>query len=246
VGTSGYEAYLSFARSLLKPAARQLGWQQRADEPPAISSLRRALLTRLGAWGDPEVIAEARRQFALFLKDPAAIASDDRTMIFDIVAGSADQATFDQLHALAKNATDPALLEHTYLALARVSDARLAAQVLSIALSPEIPPQNSNLPYAMTFFVAHLHPELSWQSFHSTDRDLFSQYGPEGPLLVAQMVPQVYWNAAPLPELDAWLSTRTTNEAEAPKAHYLEWARLRLAERAALRPAADEYVKQLR
>jgi aminopeptidase N len=246
VGTSGYGAYLAFARSLLKPAARQLGWQQRADDTPAISSLRRTLLTRLGAWGDAEVIAEARRQFALFLKDPSSIAADDQTMVFDIVAGNADQATFDQLHEIARSAKDPALLEHAYLALARVADARLASQVLTLALSAEIPPQANDLPYSMTFLVAHLHPELSWQSFHTTDKDLFSQYGPEAPVLIAQYVPQTYWEAAPLTDLEAWLSTHVPKELDSAKEHYLEWARLRLAERAALVPAADEYVRQLK
>lgn len=246
VGTSGYPAFIAFARSLLKPAAEQLGWQQRAGEAPAISGMRRMLLTRLGDWGDPAVVGEARRQFALILNDPNAVSSDDRAMIFDIVASNADQATFDQLHELAKNAKDPALLQHTYLALAHVGDPKLASQVLAIALSAEIPPQANDLPYSMTFKVARLHPELSWQSFHTTTKDLFSQYGPEAPVILVQSVPQIYWNAMPPAELKAWLDAHIPKELESNKAHYLEWAQLRLAERAALRPAADEYVKQLK
>jgi aminopeptidase N len=246
IGLPGHASFSAYARSIIKPAADRLGWTARPGDSPAINTLRRTLLTNLGTWGDPQIIAEAQRRFALYLKDPQAIAADDQPMIFRIVACSADQATFDQLHALAKSAKDPALLQHAYLSLAQVSDPKLAAQVATIALSAEIPPQANDLPFSLLFALAQLHPELAWEAFHTTDRDLFAQFGPEAPVILAQYVPQMYWRAAPLSEIDAWLSTRVPKELATAKEHYMDWARLRLAERASVVPAVDRYVAQLK
>ncbi|MGA3158929.1 MAG: M1 family aminopeptidase, partial [Steroidobacteraceae bacterium] len=244
IGTPGHAAFAAYARSLIKPVAEQLGWKSRPEDTPAINTLRRTLLTYLGNWGDAEVIAEAQHRFAQYLADPGSISPDDQSVIFGIVASSANQATFDQLHALAKSAKDPALLQHAYLALAQVSDPKLAEQVTTIALSPEIPPQASDLPYSLLLFLARRHPELAWHVFSTTDRDLFSQFGAEGPVLLAQFAPQAFWRAAPLPEIDAWLGSHVPKELATAKDHYMDWARLRLAERAAVLPAADRYVQQ--
>jgi hypothetical protein len=45
--------------------------------------------------------------------------------------------------------------------------------------------------------------------------------------------------------LNAWLSTRVPKELDNARARYIDWARLRVAERAALAPEADRYVQQL-
>lgn len=246
MGTPGQAAFTSYARSLIKPVADQLGWTPRPGDTPAINALRLTLLSNLGNWGDAQVIAEANARFAQYLKDPQAISADDQGMIFGIVASHADQATFDRLHALARSAKDPALLHHAYLSLALVSDPKLAAQVATIALSADLPPQASYLPYSLLFGLAHRHPELAWHAFSTTDKDLFSQFGPGAPVLVVEYVPQVFWRAAPLPELDAWLGAHVPKELTTAREHYMEQARLRVAERSALLPATDRYVQQLK
>jgi hypothetical protein len=71
-------------------------------------------------------------------------------------------------------------------------------------------------------------------------------FGPEGSVLLAQFVPQTFWRAAPLPEIDGWLDKRVPKELATTRDHYMDWARLRVAERAAVLPAADRYVQQLR
>jgi aminopeptidase N len=246
IGTDGHERFTAYARALIKPVADQLGWSARADDTPAINELRHELLSNLGGWGDPQVVAEAQRRYALFLKDPTAIAADDQEVIFEIVATHADKATFDQLHALGRSAKDPALLHRAYMALTQVADPTLAAEVAALALSPELPPQQNDLPYSMLFRLSHRHPELAWRTFSGADRDLFALFGPEGSVLLAQFVPQTFWRAAPLPEIDGWLDKRVPKELATTRDHYMDWARLRVAERAAVLPAADRYVQQLR
>jgi aminopeptidase N len=84
--TPGHEAFATYARSLLKPAADRLGWDGRPGETPAVQQLRRTLLGDLGLWGDQAVIAEAQRRFAAFLKDHSAIDPDDQSMVLSIIA----------------------------------------------------------------------------------------------------------------------------------------------------------------
>ena len=244
MGLPGQASFSAYARSLIKPVADRLGWMPRPGDTPAINGLRRTLLVRLGTWDDPQIIAEARRRFAQYLKDPRTVAADDQSMIFGIVAHNADQATFDKLHAIAKSAQDRALLQHAYLSLSRVSDPKLASQVTEIALSSEIPPQASGMPYSLLTALAQLHPDLSWEAFHSTDRDLLAPFGAEAPVILAESVPQIYWRAVPLADIDAWLTPRIPKALATEKQHFMDWARLRLAERNAVVSAADRYVAQ--
>ena len=105
-GTPGHDAFALYARTILKPVADRLGWDAKPDETPGIQKLRRTVLGDLGNWDDSEVIAEARKRFANFVKDRSAIRPDDQEMILGIVALNADEATFQQLHEIARSAKD--------------------------------------------------------------------------------------------------------------------------------------------
>ena len=62
--SSQREAFRDYSRGLLKNAFTRLGWQPRADEEAGAALLRNRMIAELGAFGDPEVTAEARRRFA--------------------------------------------------------------------------------------------------------------------------------------------------------------------------------------
>jgi aminopeptidase N len=245
IGTPGYANFTSYARALIKPAADELGWSARPQDSPATNLLRQVLLLDLGYWGDTQVIAEAQRRFALFLKDRQAIDVDEQDTIFQIVANHADRNQFNALHQLARTATDQELRRRLYGALARVSDPQLAHDVASIALSNEILPQDNYVPLGLLMRLAARHPQLAWQAFSTTPKDLFAADGTFAPMSRAQGVPQVFWRAAPLPEIKAWLDQREPKEMDSAVAHYMDWARLRLAEQAAMIPAVDRYIQQL-
>lgn len=245
VGTPGYADFTRYARALIKPVADQLGWSARPQDTPASNLLRQVLLTDLGFWGDAQVIAEAQRRFALFLRDRQAIAVDDQETIFKIVGYHADRSQFNALHELARTATDPALRQRVYSGLARVSDPQLAHEVASIALSNEILPQDNFVPLELVMRLAYRHPQLAWQAFSTTSKDLYASNGTFAPMARAEGVPQAFWRAAPLPEINAWLDQREPKEMAPNVAHYLDWARLRLTEQAAMVPAVDSYIQQL-
>ncbi|MFI4920149.1 MAG: ERAP1-like C-terminal domain-containing protein, partial [Gammaproteobacteria bacterium] len=101
--------------------------------------LRSDLLETLGAFEDPAVIAEARKRFAAYLKDPTSLSADLRHDVLHIVADHADAATWDQIHALAQAAKSNLEKRALYVLLGQVHDRDLAAKALALSLSDEVP-----------------------------------------------------------------------------------------------------------
>jgi aminopeptidase N len=243
-GSPGHDAFAAYARSILKPAAAQLGWDPGVGETPAAHSLRHTLIRELGSWGDVATLAEARRRFGALVRDPHAIAADDQPMVLAIVGRQADAGTFEQLHALAKQARDDAQKRRFYVALASVQDAQLAEQVAQIALGTEIPPQEIQLRFEMVGILQQGHPQLAWSAFSSHADTLLSPLGALAPLMLAQEVPEVFWNSLPADQLEAWLKVHLPAEMAPNIARGMEGARLRMHEKATLVPAADSYLAE--
>jgi len=241
-GTPGHSAFAAFARSLVQPVADLLGWDAKSGETPDVQRLRRRLLGNLAAWGDQEVISEARRRFRAFVADRSTIAPDDQAFMLAIVMRDADAASFEQLHAIAQHAGDEAELERYYSALANVRDPQLAAHVVQIALSPELPPQAAHLRLGLLLGLASEHHELAWAAFTNNADAVLSQYPGMAPLIMAQYIPTAFWDAVPLDQLEAWVRSRVPAEMSANVDRGMESARFMLSEKQALVPAADAYV----
>ncbi len=241
--TPGHDAFASYARTLIQPIAERLGWDAKADETPGIQKLRRTVLSDLGDWGNPEVVAEARRRFAAFLKDRSALSPDAQGMVLGLVAGSADEATFWQLHEVARSARDEPELRRFYGALMRVRDTGLAGQAVQIALSQEIPAQAASLRLRLILALAANHPALGWRTFTGHTDLLMKPFSTFGPQIMAQRLPQIFWNGAPLDELEAWVKAHVSAEMAPEIARGMEAARFKVALKQALVPAADSYVQ---
>jgi aminopeptidase N len=242
-GTPGHDAFAAYARSIIRPVASRLGWDARADETPDVQELRRALIAKLGAWGDQGVIDEARRRFAAFVKDQGAIGPDEQTTVLSIVAQYADAATFDQLHSIAKAARDETEQRRYFLALMDVGDPALAKQAAAVALSAEIPPQAARIRIAAVVRLAARHHELAWSTF-SNNVQMLLAYNPKyAPLILAQYVPTYFWDCLPLPQLEAWVRTHVPAEMAPNVARGMERARFNGDEKAMLVPAADALLR---
>lgn len=241
-GTAGHAAFAAYARALLKPLSLKLGWDPQADETPGVRKLRRTLLADLGNWGDQDVVAEARRRFRAFAVDRKAIAADEQAMVLSIVAHNADAADFNQLHAIARTSLNETEMHRYYQALTRVGDPALAAQVASIALSDEIPGQAERLRFQMIASLANQHPVLAWNTFTANTERLLAPYQPAGPIIIAQHIPEIFWQAAPLDQLEAWIQPRLQPEMASNLARGMEAARYRMGQKAALSQAADAFI----
>jgi aminopeptidase N len=241
-GTPGYKAFTAYARTLVGPVAKQLGWDSKLNETPDVLELRHTVLSDLGAWGDPATISEAKKRFAMFLADRNAVPPDDQGTLLSIVAVNADQTTFDQLHAIAKSAENDTEFARYYGALMKVRDPKLVGQALSIALSSEIPPQTASVRLRLIRAAAEYQPALAWQAFTKNVDFLMAPFSNFAPLIIAQYVPEWYWDAAPVSELESWVKARVPAELAPEVSRGIEGAQLSQAQKEALVPAADVYV----
>jgi len=241
-GTPGHAAFAAYARALIKPLSTQMGWEARPDETPGMQKLRRALLTDLGKWGDPDVIAGARRRFAAFVADRKAIAADDQAMVLQAVAANATAADFEQLHAVAKSAANETEMRRYYTALMRVRDPALARQAAAIALSDEIPKQADMVRMTLVGVLSDEHPQLAWSVFAQNTERLMAPHQPFGPMILAQYSPEMFWRALPLDELETWIKGRVPADLLPNLGRGMEAARFKLAEKAMLVQSADAYL----
>ncbi|MGO9803489.1 MAG: M1 family aminopeptidase [Steroidobacteraceae bacterium] len=243
-GSPGHAAFTARARALLKPMADSLGWDVRQGETSDEQRLRRTLRSDLGAWDDPQTLAEARRRFSRFIADRGAIRPDDQESVLGVVAQAADATTFEQLQTIARNEKDEATQRRYYLALMQVGDPALAERAVQAALSAEIPPQAADLRLHLIVQLAGRHPALAWRAFTANADLLLAPYPKYAPLITSQEIPEVFWDALEPQQLEAWVRARLPAEMSPNIARGMEAVAVRRAERQALTPAVDAWVAQ--
>jgi aminopeptidase N len=240
--TPGHEAFVQYARGLIKPVTQRLGWVSRKDESAGAQNLRHTLLQDLGDWGDAETLAEARKRFASLLADHNSIDLEDQETVLRIVGLHADAATFDQLHTLAKSSRDETELRRNYRALMRVRDPQLAEQAARIALSDEIPPQAADLRLQLVAELTVEHPQLAWTMLTQNTDALMKPFPAIGPMILAQFVPQVFWDSVPPDQLEPWIKAHVPAEMAPQIARGMESARFKIDQKAAMSRAADQFL----
>jgi aminopeptidase N len=245
-GTSGHDAFTAFACSIVRPIADQLGWQEVPGESPGFQQLRRIILRDLGAWGDQQVVAEARQRFARFILDRSTIGPDDQSAVLFIVARNADAATFEQLHTIARSAANETELRRYYTALMAVRDPQLAALAAKIAISAEIPPQAGAHRLTLLFELGQNNPQLAWTTFAENVDPIIKPREPYGALIIAKYIPENFWDALPPEQLESWVLAHTPAGMAATVAQAMDTARFRLGEKTLLAQAADRYLASLR
>jgi aminopeptidase N len=238
-GTPGHDAFVAYARNLLKPVAMRMGWAPAAGETAGVQRLRRSLLAHLGAWDDAEVVAQAQRRFAGFVADRASLAPDDQATVLTIVAQHADAATFEQLHAIARAARNETEVRRFYPILMRVRDPQLAAQAARIALSPEIPPQADVLRLGLVLGLSGEHPQLAWSTFTQQLDTLMAANPGNRPNILAKTAPEVFWNSIPEDTLQGWIDGHIEPGMRATLADSMATVRFRQNQKARLVEAAD-------
>jgi aminopeptidase N len=158
-GLPTQKGFRAFARELLAPLFAKAGWDAKPGEDQNIVLLRATLLEALNRLEDPGVIAEARKRFAAFLKDPAHTAPETRRSMLAIVARHADAATWEKLHQLAKEEKNTLAKRELYELLGSVLDPALAKRALALTLTDELPVTTRP---SVVRSVADDHPELAF------------------------------------------------------------------------------------
>jgi hypothetical protein len=174
------------------------------------------------------------------------LSADDQAMVLSIVARHADAAAFQQLHDVARSAANETELRRYFAAMMQVTDPQLAAQAAKVALSEEIPTQAATLRLQLIVSLDDENPQLAWMIFNRNVDPVMAPHGQYRALILAQYVPQIFWNSVPPDELETWIKTQVPADMAPVIARGMEEARFKLAEKAVLVQAADEYLASRR
>jgi len=158
-GSPTQERFRTFARTLAEPLFARIGWETQPNEPENLLLLRQSLILSLGQFGDPKIIAEARRRFTAFLSDPTSLPATLRDSILRVVAYHADAETLEKLIALAKAAPSELERKQFLIIATEIHDAALGARLRDIILGPGIP---ESLTSRLLFELATRQTDATW------------------------------------------------------------------------------------
>jgi len=128
----------AYGRSVLNPVLAKIGWRPASGESPRVGLLRLSLISALGRFDDPTVVAEAKRRFLAADKDPQAMPGDIRSALQSVALSHADQPLFDEALRRARSAKSQMERNELFAAMAGVRDPALAKQVLDLAISDRV------------------------------------------------------------------------------------------------------------
>jgi aminopeptidase N len=170
-------ALQAYARARLRPVFDRLGWDGSGSGDDDDTLLRASLISTLGEFGDQEILAEAKRRFAGFLRDPKSLPSALRDAVTHIVGITADRTTYDTLLALARKSTVTNERLRYYYAAASTRDPDLARATLALTLTNELP---STLVTGLINSVASSgkQPDLAWDFVQKNFDTLLAKQGP--------------------------------------------------------------------
>ena len=170
-------AFQAYGRTVLRPLFDRIGWDAVPSEPIDHALLRSRLIGMLGNFGDDEIIAEAKRRFARFVKDPASLSTELRGTVTNLMGRYADRATYDTLLTLGRKTTNTDERVRYYMAAASARDPALAEETLAIALTDELP---TSLVGALISQVASQgeHRDLAWSFVKANFTALAAKQGP--------------------------------------------------------------------
>jgi aminopeptidase N len=128
----------AYGRSVLNPVLAKIGWRPASGESPRVGLLRLSLISALGRFDDPAVVAEAKRRFLAADKDPQAMPGDIRSALQSVALSHADQPLFDEALRRARSTKSQMERNELFAAMAGVRDPALAKQVLDLAISDRV------------------------------------------------------------------------------------------------------------
>jgi ERAP1-like C-terminal domain len=239
-GRPGRDAFRAYARAHLRRAFDRLGWDPVPGEPEDDTILRARLIRTLGDFGDPAIVVEAKRRFAAFVRDPATLPGSLREPVIHLAGRTADAATYETLHTLARRTTVTEERGRYYGALAAALDPALAQRTLELALS-DVPP---NVASRLIFGVAGSeHPDLAWAFVQQHFPVLLERHGSSFRDYVAGAVLTNFTDRTAADELARFEPARATAGGRISAARATETILINADFRERQLPAIDEWVK---
>jgi aminopeptidase N len=236
-------ALRTYARAKLRAAFNRLGWDPRGRESDDAALMRTRLIRTLGDLGDEEILAEARRRFASFQQNPAALRPALRDTVTHLVGMTADRATYDMLIALARKTTNTNERVRYYLAAASAHDAELARATLALTLTDELP--NSLIGNVInTVASAGEQPDIAWAFVRENFQALANKQGPSFRYYFVSNFMTNFSDAAHAAELRGFEPVHATTGGKMVAARSEDAIMISAELKARALPAIDEWIKK--
>jgi puromycin-sensitive aminopeptidase len=168
-----------WARTLLKPTAQQVGWDEKPDEPNEKILLRATILGSSLRFGDPAAIAYARARFEAARKDLSSLPPNQRSTIFYGVARHGDASAFDAIVGLYEKADLPEVKVQLLRSLGSFRHEALTRRAIEYALSDKVRRQDAMGPFGS--IPVEMKP-TGWKIFKEKWPVIDERYGKSGML----------------------------------------------------------------
>ncbi len=241
-GSPDRAAFRTYAIGLLSPVLARVGWDARASDTPDEVLLRSSLIRTLGRFGDPMVIAEAKKRFQAFLANPASLPPSQQDAVLAVVGYSADKQTWDQLHKLGQEATSTETRLRYYGALAGAHDPALIADTVGITQTDEISAGRVNR-FITGASAASDNPDLVWKLFLPQRKGVEDSLTEEQAVGMMPMIARSSANPAIAEELKALPESNRSPGAKRTAAQAIEEIGFQSDLRARLLPAVSNWLK---
>src|SRR5262249_7169684 len=193
--------------------------------------------------GDPQIVAEAKRRFAAFLQNPAALPPALRDTVTHLVGVTADRKDYDTLIALARKTTNTSERIRYYLAAASARDPALGRATLELTLTDELPTTLTGNVFNSVAGPGE-QPELAWAFALQHFETLATKQGPSFRNYFAANFMTNFTDAARAAELAAFAPAQATSGGRMVSARSQEAILLSADLKARALPAIADWLKQ--
>lgn len=166
----------------LRTLYSKLGWDVKTNEPHTNKLLRSFVLGALGRLDDDEIISEANKRFAAYLKNPQSLDPDIQEAVFSIVAWSSNSTTYKKLLELYRKVATQEEKIRFLGALCSFKDERLLKNTLDFSQSKEVRSQNMHMPI-MKVAANPYGKKILWPWLKKNWKSLRKKVGAGSPLL---------------------------------------------------------------
>ncbi len=155
-GAGGRDAFRHAALRLIAPVDARLGTTPAAGEDASAGILRQAVARAKARFGDPDTVAKAKALYASGSGSPA-----EQRAALQVVAATADAATFDALLAQARATQDPLVKSRILGAMAAAQDPALSLRMIDVILGGEAPAGTAG---GLLATAARANPDVVWKA----------------------------------------------------------------------------------
>jgi aminopeptidase N len=135
-GEATQSSFRAYARMLLSPILRRVGWDRQFAESPKVTEMRGVLIAALGEFQDETVLAEANQRFMAFRDQSAKLPADIRDAVLEVMGRNADEKTYNDLLQLAQSTQSSDVRKDILKALASVQNLELLDRTIALTEFP--------------------------------------------------------------------------------------------------------------